>query len=58
MASVRLVRLTSEVLQQLDLSECTLGQNLLAKYICDLLDSDTITCLVVLRRAASLSAQI
>ena len=58
MASLRVVRLTSEVLQQLDFSQCTLGQNFLTKHVCDLLNSDTITCLVVLRRAAPSSAQI
>lgn len=45
--------LTSEVLQQLDFSERTLGQDLLAEDIGDLLDGNALLGLVVLRRAAS-----
>lgn len=39
--------MSSEVLQQLDLSQGALGENLLAKDICDFLDCDTFTGLVV-----------
>jgi len=38
---------SSEVLQQLDLSQRPLSQDLLAEDICDLLDSNTLACLVV-----------
>lgn len=39
--------MTSEVLQQLDLSQRPLGQNLLAKHIGNLLDGDALTRLRV-----------
>jgi hypothetical protein len=38
---------TAEVLEQLDLSQCALGQNLLAEDVGNLLDSDTFACLDV-----------
>jgi hypothetical protein len=37
----------AEVLQELDLAECTLGQDLLAEDIGDLLDGDALVRLIV-----------
>ena len=45
------VSVTTEVLQQLDFAQGALGQNLLGKDICDLLDSDALAGLVVGGRA-------
>lgn len=39
--------MATEVLEQLDLAQGALGQNLLAKNICDLLDGDALVGLVV-----------
>lgn len=39
--------MSSEMLQQLDLPQGALGQDLLAEDIGDLLDRDTLSCLVV-----------
>lgn len=47
-----LVVLTPEVLQQLDLAQCTLRQDLLAEDICDLLDGYALARLVIRGRAA------
>lgn len=45
--------LTSEVLQQLNLSQRSLGQDLLAEDVCDLLDGDALATLVVGGRTRS-----
>lgn len=39
--------MSSEVLEELYLAQCSLGQNLLAEYIGNLLDSDTLIGLVI-----------
>lgn len=41
------ITVSSEVLEELYLTQCSLGQNLLAEYIGDLLDSDALVGLVV-----------
>lgn len=46
------VAMSSEVLQELDLTQGALGQDLLAKNIGNLLDRDTLVCVVVHRCAA------
>lgn len=43
--------MAAEVLQQLDLAQSALGENLLAKNIGDLFDSDALVRLSVYRRA-------
>lgn len=45
--------MSPEVLQELDLAQSTLGQDLLAEDIGDLLDRDTLVCLVVYRCAVT-----
>lgn len=45
--------LTSKMLQQLDFSEGTLGQDLLTEDIGDLLDGNALLGLIVRRRTAS-----
>ena len=41
------------MLQELDFSQCSLGQDLLAEDVCDLLDSDTFPRLTVGRSTTS-----
>lgn len=41
------IAMTAEVLQELDLPQSALGQNLLAEDIGDLLDSDSLSSLIV-----------
>lgn len=47
------VAVTAKVLEQLDLAQGALGENLLAKDICNLLDGDALVGLVVDGSAAS-----
>lgn len=51
------VAVSPEVLEQLDLAQCALGENLLAKDICDLLDGDAFLSLVVDGGAASVRSR-
>jgi hypothetical protein len=46
-----------EVLEQLDLSQSTLCENLLAEDICDLFDGDTLVGSIVHRSALSCEGQ-
>jgi hypothetical protein len=52
---VAYVSVASKVLEQLDLAKGSLGQNLLAEHIGDLLDGNTFVRLVIHRSAARLS---
>ena len=47
------VAVASEMLQKLDFSQRSLGQDLLAEDVCDLLDSDTFPSLTVGRSTIS-----
>jgi hypothetical protein len=51
--SLSYVAVASEMLQKLDFSQRSLGQDLLAEDICDLLDSDTFPSLTVGRSTIS-----
>jgi hypothetical protein len=48
----------SEVLKELDLSESSLGQNLLAEDICDLLDGNSFASLAIGGSARDVSKEI